>query len=115
MIAGLNGFRQDGVRYDACRQVHRSHPSDVQERDGKGRWCGKMISVETYMKDYEASVPENLQGEWTRLMRRQSLLMLEWTAFYPSGATHRQPDYTDFYLPLIADFWGRILVRRQIR
>ena len=23
-----------------------------------------MISVETYMKDYEASVPENLQGEW---------------------------------------------------
>ncbi len=42
-----------------------------------------MISVETYMKDYEASVPENLQGEWIRLMKRQALLMLSWTAFYP--------------------------------
>ena len=37
------------------------------------------------MKDYAASVPENLQGEWIRLMKRQSLLMLAWTAFYPSG------------------------------
>jgi len=40
---------------------NRQDPSDVQE--GKGRWCGKMISIETYMKVYEASVSENLQGE----------------------------------------------------
>ena len=44
-----------------------------------------MICIETYMKDYEASVPENLQGEWIRLMKRQPLLMLAWTACYPSG------------------------------
>ena len=44
-----------------------------------------MISVETYMKDYEASVSENLQGEWIRLMKREALLMLEWTSFLPLG------------------------------
>jgi hypothetical protein len=90
-------------------------PSGIDESKIHCDRYRKMISVERYMKDYAASVPENLQGEWTRLIRRQSLLMLEWTAFYPSGATHRQPDYTDFYLPLIADFWGRILLIRQIR
>jgi hypothetical protein len=44
-----------------------------------------MISIETYMTDNEASVPENLPGEWIRLMKRQALLMLGWTAFYPLG------------------------------
>jgi hypothetical protein len=32
----------------------RSHQSPI-ERAGKGRSCGTMISVETYVKDYEAS------------------------------------------------------------
>jgi hypothetical protein len=54
-----------------------------------------MISVETSMKDYEASVLENLQGEWIRLMKRQALLMLLWTAFTPR-AIRSQPGYTDF-------------------
>jgi hypothetical protein len=63
-----------------------------------------MISVETYMKDYEASVPENLQGKWIRLMKRQALLMLLWTAFYPSGDSKPTGLYR-FHLPLIADFW----------
>jgi hypothetical protein len=40
-----------------------------------------MISVETYMADNEASAPENLPGEWIRLMKGQEL-----------------------HLPLIADF-----------
>jgi hypothetical protein len=66
------------------------------------------------MTDNEASVPENLPGEWTRLMKRQALLMLEWTAFYPSGDS--KPTGLDrFYLPLIADCWGRILVRRRMK
>jgi len=64
-----------------------------------------MISVETYMKDYAASVPENLQEEWIRLMKRQALLMLSWTAFYPSGDSKATGLYR-FYLQLIADFWG---------
>ena len=83
--------------------------ADVQERDGKGRCFGKMISVER-MTDNEASVPENFQGEWIRLMKLQALLLLEWTAFYPSGDS--KPTGLDrFYLQLIVDFWGRILLR----
>ena len=71
-----------------------------------------MISVERYMREDEALVPENLQGEWIRLMKRQALLMLSWTAFYPSGDS--KPTGLDrFYLQLIVDFWGRILLRRQ--
>jgi len=66
------------------------------------------------MKDYEASVPENLQGEWIRLMKRQALLMLAWTAFYPSGDSKATGSYR-FYLQLITGFYSRILVRRQIR
>jgi hypothetical protein len=31
----------------------------------------QMISVETYMKDYESSVFGNLQGEWIPLMKRE--------------------------------------------
>ena len=57
---------------------------------------GKMISVETYMKDYEASVLENLQGAWIRLVKRQALLMLLWTAFTPR-ATRSQPGYANFW------------------
>jgi len=53
----------------------------------------QMSSVETYMKDYEASVLENLKGEWITLMKREALLILEWTAFC----------------------WDRILVRRHIK
>jgi hypothetical protein len=54
-----------------------------------------MISGETYMKDSEASVPENLSAEWIRLMKRQALLMLGWTACSPSvdsKATGLDPD-----------------------
>src|SRR5437867_12779312 len=42
-------------------------------------------------------------------MKQGALLMLEWTAFYPSGDS--KPTGLDrFHLPLIADFWGRIIV-----
>src|SRR5213083_2373750 len=52
-------------------------------------------------------------GEWIRLMKRQALLMLLWRAFYPSG--NSKPTGLDrFHLPLITDFWGRILVRRHV-
>jgi len=55
------------------------------------------------MTDNEASVPENLPGEWIRLMKRQALLMLSWAAFYPSGDS--KPTGLDrFYLQLIGDF-----------
>ena len=45
-------------------------------------------------------------------MKQEALLMLEWTAFYPSGDS--KPTGLDrFHLPLIADFWGRIIVGRH--
>jgi hypothetical protein len=69
-----------------------------------------MISVETYMTDNEASVPENLPGEWIRLIKRLAVLMLAWTAFYRSGDS-KATGLDRFYLPLIADCWGRIFVR----
>src|SRR5437762_12604212 len=45
-------------------------------------------------------------------MKQEALLMLEWTAFYPSGDS--KPTGLDrFHLPLIADFWGGIIVARH--
>ena len=45
-------------------------------------------------------------------MKRQALLMLAWTAFCPSGDSKPTRLYP-FYLPLIADFWRRIIVERH--
>ena len=56
-------------------------------------------------------VPENLQGEWIRVMKRQVLLMPAWTACYSFADSNTTRLYR-FYLPLIADCWRRILVRR---
>jgi len=56
-------------------------------------------------------VPENLQGEWIRLMKRQVLLMPAWTACYSFADSNTTRLYR-FYLSLIADCWRRILVRR---
>jgi len=60
-----------------------NNPSDVQE--GKERWCGKMIGDEAYMKDDEASVPENLQAECIRLMKRQAFTDAVIDGFLPLG------------------------------
>ena len=56
-------------------------------------------------------VPEHRQGEWIRVMKRQVLLMPAWTACYSSADSNPTRLYR-FHLPLIADCWRRILVRR---
>lgn len=59
-----------------------------------------MISVETSMKDYEASVPDSRRMESTD--ETTGVTDAGMDGFLPLGATRSQPDYTDF--------WGEFLL-----
>jgi hypothetical protein len=54
-----------------------------------------MISIETYMTDNEASVLENLPGEWPT-EETTGVTDAGMDGFLPPRATRRQPDYADF-------------------
>ena len=70
-----------------------------------------MISVETSMKDHEASVLK-ISREMDSIDETTGVTDAVMDGFYPSGDSKPTGLYR-FHLTLIANFWDRILVIRQ--